>query len=255
VRLRRAAGSSTSVASHTRRRLPTATAGIRASMLVRSRTLVLAAVAAVAANTAAPASARAQFTVYTSLDAWLAAVSAPGLDTFDDLGAGSFPSPTTRTAGSYSYRAGTSGGDFFMIGTQSDRWLSTDNSADLVFDDFSPTVRGVGGFFFPTNYDGDVIDGSLVLTAVGAGGTTTVTLTNTGATSFWGVVSSGAITSLTVAPVIAGDGVWSTVNDLRLGAAVAPVNVVPEPSTYALFATGVAGVGLIARRRRGATTG
>jgi hypothetical protein len=235
--------------------LPTATLAISAAMSAPSRTLLLAATAALVA---APSPARAQFTVYTSLDAWLAAVSAPGLDTFNNIGNVSIVGPVTRTAGAYSYRANASAGRMYPAGTLADRWLSTDDAgSDLVFDNFSPTVRGVGGYFFATDLGGAVANSLVTLTAVGVGGTTTVTLTNLGATSFWGVVGSGAITSLTVSvaqPATGTDFRFSTANDLRLGAAVTPVNVVPEPSTYALFATGVIGLGAFARRRTRATT-
>jgi hypothetical protein len=235
--------------------LPTATLAISAAMSAPSRTLLLAATAALVA---APAPARAQFTVYTSLDAWLAAVSAPGLDTFNNIGNVSIVGPVTRTAGAYSYRANASAGRMYPAGTLADRWLSTDDAgSDLVFDNFSPTVRGVGGFFFATDrgrrrgqQSGDA-DGR------GRGRTTTVTLTNPGADL---VLGRGVVGRDHVAHPSRSRSPPTPRLPLldrqrpRLGAAITPVNVVPEPSTYALFATGVIGLGAFARRRTRAAT-
>jgi PEP-CTERM motif len=214
-----------------------------------TRTLVAAVAMAIL-----PTVASAQFTVYTSLASYLAAISAPGTDTYNDISlTGSTLGPLNRTAGAYTYRA-TSGGDglFFGAGSNADRWLSTNEATSAItFSNFSSTVRGVGGFFFGSDIAGAFVPtGSMTISATNAGGTTTWTLLNPTTTSFFGLVSTSAFTTFSVTAVQPTVGfLWSTVNNLTLGAA--PMNnVVPEPATYVLMATGLLFLGGIARRRK-----
>jgi PEP-CTERM motif len=212
-----------------------------------ARTL-LATVAAIAL----PAVAHAQVTAYTTLASYLAAVSAPGTDNYNALTLGSTPvGPLARTAGAYSYRA-TSGGDgsFYIAGTAADRWLSNNTStAAITFDNFTSSVRGVGGYFFGNDVSGNFYAGQTIrVTATTASGTLQQLLTNTTTGTFLGFVSTGTFTSLLVEviqPAVGGTA-WVTVNDLRLGAAA----IVPEPATFALFASGLVILGMFAQRRR-----
>ena len=215
---------------------------------------------AIVAALFAPTVAQAQVTTFNTLAAWTAAVSNVGVDTYDNLAVTSFPGPLNRTAGAYSYTASTVapagppvGLNFFPAGTAGDVWLSTDNALVTIrFGGFGSSVRGLGGFFFGSNSAGAFVPGvtlNLAATTTG-GGTQNFSMVGVSTTSFFGFLAASDWTSLTVTAVQpAGSFNWSTVNDFRV--AQAPVNtVVPEPSTYAMMATGLVGLIGIARRRR-----
>jgi hypothetical protein len=180
----------------------------------------------------------------------------PGLDTFNDLAIANTPSPLNRTTTgtAYNYRAssvGTGSNTFFPAGTVADTWLAN-NAADddILFNNFSASVRGIGGLFFGSNIAGAFLPGATInIAATNAGGTFNYTIPNSLTTSFFGVVSSGAITSFRLGVTQPPGAVnWVTANDLRLAAA--PAVVIPEPSTYALLATGLVALGVAACRRR-----
>jgi hypothetical protein len=198
----------------------------------------------------APTQAQAQFTTYTTLASYLAAISGPATDTFNDLALGDLGTgQLDRTVGAYSYRAATP--LFNNVGTAPDVWLSTNFLEDpITLTNFSANVRGVGGYFFSTADLGAVNNPSSVqVRYTNGGGTFTTTLTNPSATSFFGVVSNSAITSLEVTDLSTSGNIrgFTTINDLRLGGGL---SVVPEPTTYALVAAGLAAMGLASRRRR-----
>lgn len=216
------------------------------------RTIALA----VAALVAVPATASAQITIHTTLASWLGAVGANGVDTYNDLPSASITGPLNRTAGTFGYTASVtnpSGGstDFFPAGTNADRWLSTDNAlANIVFDNFSPDARGVAGEFFLSDISGSFVGTGQLTVTYTSGVTATVTFTNPSVGNFWGITSTQAIASLVVSAVQPTNGspIWPTVNNLRIGAA--PTSTVPEPSTYALLAVGLGGIGITGWRRR-----
>ncbi|MCU0633565.1 MAG: PEP-CTERM sorting domain-containing protein [Gemmatimonadaceae bacterium] len=198
-----------------------------------------------------PAALQAQITVHTTLASWLAAVTAPGVDTYDDLDVdeGFYDTPLARTAGVHGYELSSPNG-FVPVGVEPDVWMSQFFYLDgLTFSAFSSGVRGIGGNFFPTLENGSVSTGNLQVTLTSGAFTSTQTLTNPTASTFLGFTSTVALTSLTVSVVQPSQttGPFATVNNLRLGAAQ---TVIPEPSTYALLATGLVAHGMISRRRR-----
>jgi hypothetical protein len=200
-------------------------------------------------------SAQAVITIYTTQAAYLAAISAPGVDTFDDLNpTGSVAGPLNRTAGAYSYKAsvGPTSTLFFPGGVSpGDVYLSTNNRLDTItFNTFSAGVRGAGGNFFGSDINGAFTTPSTItVTATDASGTVTQTLTNPTVTSFVGFVSTGALTSVTTYVGVAGTGiagVWPTVNNLTLGTVAA----IPETQTLAMMFAGLAMLGIAVRRNK-----
>ncbi len=198
-----------------------------------------------------PVVTHAQFTVYTTLASFLAATSASGTDTYTGFDVRFVtPSPIVRTSGPYSYTA-TAARGFFGVGTISNPALSTNIATDaIVFNAFTSGVRGIGGNFFGSNGLGSFQPADITVSATNAGGTTTQVLALPATTSFLGFVSTGgAISTFSVAAIQAnGLSLYPSVDNFVL--ALAPENVVPEPSTYALMMTGLVGVVIATRRRR-----
>ena len=204
---------------------------------------------ALATLLAAAGAAQAAVTVYTSQAAFLAAVTAPGVDTFTGFSiTGSTPSPITRSAGAYGYTATASTTTFFGAGTVANPWLSTNTATDsITFNNFTGGVNAFGGNFFGSNISGLFAAGDVVLTATDASGTVSQTITGATTSSFIGFVSNGPLLSATLAAVQpAGAFLWPTADNLTLAAVAA----VPEPQTYAMLLSGLTLLGFLARRRR-----
>lgn len=194
-----------------------------------------------AALLCAAAGAQAAITVYTSESAFLAAVSAPGTDTFDDLTVAPYGDTVYRTAGAYNYQAYSATG-IWGAGGPTDFWLSNNTRYNpIVFSQFSSGVSAFGGNFFASDIAGQFVpDGTMVLTAVD-GGTLTYDLTGATTGSFVGFVSTAPLSSVTLGTD--GGEYWPTANNVVLA--------VPEPATYGMMLVGMTLLGLAARRRRG----
>lgn len=192
---------------------------------------------------------KAQVTTYSSLSAWLAAVSGSGLDTFNDLSldVNNPPPSLSRSAGSFTYVARATEG-LFAVGPVGDTWLSTNTANDVLsFDSFSPAVRGIGGLFFGTDIDGVLIpSGTLRVSWATSAGNGFLDLVNPSATTFFGLTVNGTITSLSLQDLTPDDeaNYWPTANDLRLA------TVVPEPSTYLLVGMALAMLVVLRRWKR-----
>lgn len=222
-------------------------------MKLKSLLAPLALTALTTALLTAQGAAQAALTVYTSEASFLAALSAAGVDSFDDLDpTAALAQPLNRTAGAYGYSASVgAGGSFWPAGTLGgDAWLGVDQPLDTVtFNAFSGGVNAVGGFFFGSDVYGSFTTAQQIsVSASDTGGSLSQALLAPGTGSFLGFISTGAISSLQVWVGAQGSGeagVWPTINNLTLGHALA----VPEPQTYALLLSGLGLVGWMARRR------
>lgn len=210
---------------------------------MRKSTLLLAGAAFFAST-----NANATVTVYNNQAAFLAAISAPGTDTYSGFNiSGVTSSPVVRNAGAYSYTASTGNG-FFGAGTTANPWLSTNTATDsIIFSNFSAGVNAIGGNFFDSNFVGAYALGDITLSLFDGLTTTTQTISNATTNSFLGFVSTGGLTSLTVKSVQPGTPIWPTVDNLTLGKATAAV---PEPATWAMMISGFGLVAYSMRRRR-----
>lgn len=194
-----------------------------------------------AALLCASAAASADITVYTSQSDFLAAVSAPGIDTYDDLTVAPRGNSLLRAAGVYGYTVSSPSG-IWGAGSPSDYWLSNGTRTDAItFSNFSGGVSAFGGYFFASDINGEyVANGDLLFTA--ADGTTlSYTLSGANRNSFLGFVSDSGLTSVTLLSSPEGS-YWPTANSLVLAA-------VPEPATYGMFLAGLGFLGVMARRR------
>lgn len=203
--------------------------------------------AATAVALALSSNASASIAIYTNQADFLAAISSPGVDTFDDMPASLVNSPINRTAGAYGYTA-SAANHFYPAGPASDRWLSTNTATDsLVFHDFTGGVFGFGGFFFGSSFGGDFGSGGVIVSATDASGTVGYSVSDAQLDSFVGFVSTTGLSSASVAAVQPAVGhLWPTANDVILGGAAA----VPEPTSWAMMIGGLGLAGAFIRRRR-----
>jgi hypothetical protein len=198
-----------------------------------------------------PPAASAGVIFYTSEAAFLAAISNPGVDTFDDLPLGAMGSPITRTAGSYGYQAATSVSTFYNIGSGSDIWLSPDfATAVITFSSFTGGVYGAGAYLFATDEDGGLIfipEIPIYVSVTDSSGTYNSSIVAAPTPVFLGWVSDLGLLSFSVSASQDTGSPWPTVNDLVLGGNAAAI---PEPSTVALSALGLLVLAVAPFRRK-----
>ncbi len=175
---------------------------------------------------------------YTDRDAFLAALSSSSTDNYNDLATRLIASPFNRTITGYSYNATAAGGLYAQPsgGSQALSANTSDTPLALAFAAGAPTA--VGGYFYNTAIDFNVVNGVITVTAnPGASTQTTVTAS---ATNFFGWLddSGTPFTSLVITPPT-GVFAFATVDDLILGQA-APASVPgPLPLLGAAAAFGV----------------
>ena len=174
---------------------------------------------------AASLPARALVVTYTDRDAFLAALSSSSTDNYNDLSSGFVTSPLNRTITGYTYNATATGG--LYTGTVNGSTVLSTNTEDtaltLNFTAGAPTA--VGGYFFNTDINFNVLNSVITVTAnPGASAQSVVTGS---ATNFFGWLddSGTPFTSLVIAP---SSGSYPTVDNLVLGQA-APAAQVPGP--------------------------
>ena len=206
------------------------------------RCVALAALLTVSGN------AHAAFTVFTTEGSFLAAVTAPGVDTFAGFATTVVTSsPISRSAGPYPYSA-SSTTSFFGVGTPANPALSTNTDTDVITFFNLGIANAIGGFFFGSNIEGNLVPATIVLTATDSLGATSTQTLLLSPSSFVGFLSTGTIASLVVSTAMPGEFIFPTVDNLTI--ALAAVTPVPEPETWSLLVAGLAALGFCARRKR-----
>ena len=151
---------------------------------------------------------------------------------------GFYASPLTGGSGDSAWSAAAVGGIFCgAVGTS--QTLSTNNPVPLTISFSSPNVFAVGGDFFNTDSNFNVVPGIITISVAGV---SYVYESNGSSTSFGGFIStSGAIDSIKIESIQGGPilNLYPTVDNLVVG-------IVPSPAVLALGAL----AGAFGRRRR-----
>ncbi len=180
--------------------------------------------------------AHADLTVFTQSSVWAMFAAMNGDDTvftetFDSY-TGFYDNPASGTLGPVTWFAEANGGLF----ANGDYFSTNIADVDLVFT-FDPGVHGVGGNFFGTDINFNVVP-SLVQVSL-SDGTSYVSAVDS-ASQFVGFYSTTSyISEIAIYALDGSSNVWATADNLSVA--------VPAPGVLALL--GVAGLG--SRRRRG----
>jgi hypothetical protein len=215
------------------------------------RRAVSVATALVVTAAALPTAASAQ-TTFTDFASFLTAVGPYGIDTFDDLDPIT-SGPADRTAGSYGYQMAAAAAPLNMLFSleatpgSTDLWLSEETGGTgITFSGFGSAVRGIGGFFFGTDFGGTAVHAPLLLRAEDVQGHVYETILLSAAPSaFFGVVFNHQLATLRLS-LSNPDFDFATVNDLVLAEGATSV---PEPASVLLLAPGAMLLWRRSRRR------
>ncbi len=159
--------------------------------------------------------ARALVITYTDRAAFLAALSSSSTDNYNDLTTGVKPSPLSRTITGYAYNAQASG-NLFSQSSGGSQVLSTSTSQPLTLNFTVGAPTAVGGYFFNTDVQSNIVN--RVITVTANPGASAQSVLTSSATNFFGWLddSGTPFTSL----VIHNDaGSYAAVDDLVLGQA------------------------------------
>ncbi|MBB5984947.1 PEPxxWA-CTERM sorting domain-containing protein [Sphingobium lignivorans] len=228
--------------------------------------LPVAAAALLAFIVATSASASQGLTVYTSRDAFLAAIDHVAVDDFDDLNTDDSPTELVRTAGDFSYRAWPAEFDtLYRAGVGSNGALSDfGNVGDIVLSDFTGGVSAVGADFFNTDAAGAGLPRvSIAVTAYtlrdnpqpgqSPGETQTFYLESENGSQFIGFIwgnTDGNFPFLTFRNADPSNyDMWPTIDNLTLGRASPALSPVPEPAAWLLLLIGFGMIGGALRHR------
>ena len=172
---------------------------------------------------------RAAIITYTDRDGFLAALSSSSTDNYSDLIPAFLGTSINRTIPGYTYTASAPNGIFpGPVNGAGSMALSTTNANDVLTLNFAtgaPTA--VGGYFFATDIDVNLLNRSITVTA--NPGASTQSVVTGSATNFFGWLDDSA-TPFTSLAIVTNTGTpfsWPTADDLVLGQA-APASV-PGP--------------------------
>lgn len=198
--------------------------------------------------------ANAAIPIFTDQASFLAALSAPAVDTFQDLSIGTSLPALTRAIGPYGYTASTDVSTLYGVGAPANPWLSSEYAlATITFGNFTGGVVGLGGDFFTTMREGNHFPGTVTLTATDADGSVSRQIVNASTSSFLGFLSTSGLTSVNLSAVQpVSQPLWPTADNLILGGQIS--SAVPEPATWAMMIIGFGAIGSMVRasRRRNA---
>ena len=163
--------------------------------------------------------------MYTDRAAFLAALSSSSTDNYEDLN-GFYTSPLSRTISGYIYDAAATGG-LYTGNAGGSQVLSSNNSVALTLNFTNGAPTAVGGYFFNTDANFNIINGAITVTA--NPGASVQSVVTSSATNFFGWLddSGTPFTSLVIVPATGGSTAYPAVDDLVLGQA-APASV-PGP--------------------------
>ena len=195
---------------------------------------------AAVAFAAAAVPAFAATTTYTTQPTFAAAVQSGAYTETFSVANPAFPAPTSiaYTNGTFSFTVAATGGVY-----TSGAIIGTNAPAEALTITFGAGVTAVGGNFFLTDITDTFVPGGSVTLTLNDG--TTTTYTPTGTTTYRGFTSDVAISSLTFSAPAAN---YATLDNLTVGKAI--VTAVPEGSTWAMMALGMAGLLVAARKRQ-----